>query len=34
MENHVAALMRICDDHPAPLEERLAKVHARYRLEG
>jgi hypothetical protein len=32
MENHVTALMRICDEHPASLEERLAKVQARYRL--
>jgi hypothetical protein len=32
MENHITALMRICDEHPAPLEERLAKVQSRYRL--
>jgi hypothetical protein len=32
MENHVTALMRICDKHSASMEERLAKVRGRYCL--
>jgi hypothetical protein len=34
MENHSAALMRVCEEHPKPLDERIAKVQSQYRLEG
>ena len=34
MESHSGALMRICDEHPQTVGERLAKVQARYRLDG
>ncbi|MEP4990044.1 MAG: hypothetical protein ABJV68_20485, partial [Paracoccaceae bacterium] len=32
MEQHIGALMRICDEHSVALEDRLNKVQARYRL--
>ena len=31
IENHVSALQRLCDAHPVPVEERVAKAMARYR---
>jgi hypothetical protein len=34
MDAHVAALMRLSDEHATKLEERIAKAKARYRLDG
>ena len=34
MDAHVAALMRLSDEHATKLEERITKAKARYRLEG
>jgi hypothetical protein len=34
MDRHVAALMRLSDEHATKLGERIAKAKARYRLDG
>ncbi|MEH6740871.1 MAG: hypothetical protein V7695_20340 [Sulfitobacter sp.] len=34
MDAHVAALMRLSDEHATKLEEKIAKAKARYRLDG
>jgi len=33
IENHVETLMRLVGEHPAPLDERIAKACGKYRLE-
>ncbi|WIY24563.1 hypothetical protein [Parasedimentitalea psychrophila] len=32
MDNHVEALMRQAKEHPVPVEDRIGKARARYRL--
>jgi hypothetical protein len=34
MDNHIAALMRLSDEHAATLEERITKAKTRYRFDG
>ncbi len=31
MDSHIAALQQYCNEHPVPLDERIAKAQARYR---